>query len=648
MDPITARLNRAIADAIRPDPVLTVSEWADRYRMLGSESARASGKYRTDKTPYIREPLDCLSAHHPCERVVVMKGSQVGFTEAGLNWIGYVVHCVPGPMMVVYPTVELAEDTSKDRIMPMLTSTPRLAELVLENKSRASGNTILEKKFRGGLLKISGANSAVMLRSKPIRYLFFDEVDGFPEDVDGEGDPVALAIERTNTFSKMKKIALVSTPTIKGHSRIEKSYLASDQRRYYLTCPACGHADYLMWRADDGHHYIAIDEKRPETARMACRGCGERIEERHKPALLEAGEWRPTAAGDGVTRGYHLSGLYSPLGWLSWQEIAERFLKAKDDPSLLKVWVNTSLGETWEESGDSLEGTALLLRREEYEAEVPWGVGILVCSVDVQDDRLEWKVIGYGADEESWLIATAAIQGDPALESVWHELDEVLTRDWDHASGRKMRVEATAVDTGGHRTDFAYKFCRARFDRRVFAIRGGNIQGVPLVTKPTRSNAYRIPLWSLCTDTGKDTIYARLRIGRPPAGVSQPGYMHLPQWVTEDYVDQLTSERGFRKYIRGRGSVRVWTTIKGRRNEQIDLEVYALAALHILWPDAIRLRNLRARADAMAKLRDRPPGDDSGGPSTSVSPAPPPVPPAPAPRPPISRRGGWVKGWRDR
>jgi phage terminase large subunit GpA-like protein len=291
--------------------------------------------------------------------------------------------------------------------------------------------------------------------------------------------------------------------------------------------------------------------------------------------MLERGKWRPTVLGEVNAVGFHLSALYSPLGWKSWAECAAEFLIAKDDPFKLKTWVNTVLGETWEERGDSVQAGSLATRLERYPAEVPTGVGALVAAVDVQGDRLEAAVKGYGAGEESWLIAFTQIHGDPALETVWGELDQFLAQEFQHQSGQKLRVGITVVDSGGAHTEHVYRYAQSRYGRRVFPVKGGSLTGRPLVERPSVHNRYRVPLFVLCVDTGKDVVLSRLRISSPG-----PGFVHLPEWADEEYLAQLTAEKAIRKYVRGRGAVREWVKLR-ERNEALDLEVYALAALYI-------------------------------------------------------------------
>lgn len=591
---VTELCASAFAEGLAPEPSLSVSDWADAFRFLSSTASSEPGRWRTARTPYLREIMDALSPSHPAQRVVVMAGAQVGKTECGNNWIGYVIHRAPGPMLMVQPTVETAKRVSKQRLAPMIEATPALRERVAESRSRDSGNTVQVKEFDGGVLIITGANSSAGLRSMPIRFLFMDEVDEYPGDIEGQGDPVALAEKRTSTFPR-RKVLLTSTPTVKGVSRIECEFQDSDQRRYFLSCPACGHADYLTWR-DLGHHRIEWDERAPETARMVCGGCGERVEERHKTDMLERGDWRPTAECDGRTVGFHLSALYSPVGWKSWAECAAEFLAAKEDLSKLKTWVNTVLGETWEERGDSVEAGSLMARLEPYAAEVPNGVGILVAAVDVQGDRLEAVVKGYGANEESWLIAFTQLHGDPARPEVWLELDRFLQQEFTHESGRKLRVECTVVDSGGLHTEHVYVYTRARYNWRVYPIKGGSLTGRPLVERPSNQNRYRVPLFVLCVDTGKDIVMSRLMISS--AG---PGFMHLPDWSDAEYIAQLTAEKAIRKYAKGRGAVREWVKLR-ERNEALDLEVYALAALHILGPATVKSLSDRAALLALPTL----------------------------------------------
>src|SRR5260370_15260092 len=380
----------AAAEGARPDPLLTVSEWADSYRTLSQRASAEPGPWRTDRTPYLREIMDCLSPSSAVETVVLMKGAQIGGTECGNNWIGYVVHQAPGPMLSVQPTVEMAKRNSKQRIDPLIEESQVLRELVSDPRSRDSGNTVLSKEFRGGILVMTGANSAVGLRSMAARYLFLDEIDGYPGDVDGEGDPITLALARTRTFSR-RKVFLVSTPKIAGISRIERAYEESDQRKYWVPCHHCGEFQVLLVPQ------LRWPKGKPEAAIYLCEHCEMPIENHRKTAMLENGEWRQENAGDGKTAGFHLSSLYSPVGWFSWAQAARMFEEAQKSRELLQVFVNTVLGETWVDRGEAPDWEKLKERCETYRlGTVPMGAMFLTAGIDAQRDRFEIAVWGWG------------------------------------------------------------------------------------------------------------------------------------------------------------------------------------------------------------------------------------------------------------
>jgi phage terminase large subunit GpA-like protein len=559
-----------------PDRILTVAEWADTNVTLSTKDSAEPGPYRTARTPYAREIMECLSPSSPWECVALMAGAQLAKTRMGLNWLGYIIDVTPAPVLLVEPTVDLAKKVSKQRIATMIATTPALALKVADSRSRDSGNTMFVKEFEGGMLLMTGANSAAGLRSMPIRFLFLDEIDAYPQDVDGEGDPVGLAEERTATFAR-RKIFKTSTPTIKGLSRIEAEYLASDQRHYFVPCIHCGDFDWIRWER------LKYDEENPKDVRLICKACGALTEEHHKTDMLELGEWRATAPGDGRTAGFHISTLYAPLGWRSWADIVREWRAAQHEPAKLKKFVNTVLGEPWEERGQSFDAANLEKRIEDYGAEVPPGVGVLTASVDVQGDRLELAVIGWGAGEESWLIALHQVHGSPELETTWFELDELLKATFEHASGRKLIARAVAIDSGGLHTEHVYRFVKPREVRRVngdiqhvHAIKGIGGTGHEILGRPSTGNRYQVKLFPIGVDGAKDLIFSRMQRIEPG-----PGYLHLPSWVDREYLDQLTAEKAIRKYKKGVGAVREYVKIR-ERNEGLDLQVYALAALHML------------------------------------------------------------------
>lgn len=585
----------AFAEGIKPDPLLTVSEWSDQFRFLSSKASAEAGRWRTSRTPYLKEILDSLSVTDPVQRIVFMKSAQVGGTEAGNNWLGYVIDNVPAPFLLVQPTVEIAQKVSKQRIAPMIDESPRLRELVAPTRSRDSGNSLLMKQFRGGVLMLTGANSAAGLRSMPVKYLMADEVDAWPDDVENEGSPISLAEKRTTTFAR-RKIFLVSTPTIKDYSKIENEYDKSDQRRYFVPCPHCNHKQWLRWRGADkdaptkitenDYRLVWANEARTEAAYI-CEGCGSLIEERYKTWLLENGEWIATADGDGVTRGYHINALYSPAGWKSWVEILREFGESITDPAKLKTFVNTVLGETFEESYSArLDASGLASRAEPYDLlTVPAGGLVITAGVDVQDNRIEIVQRAWGVGEESWLVNHSVIHGDPAGYELWNQVLDVLNFEFMHENGELMRTAAASVDSGGHFTHEVYAFCRQHKARHVLAIKGMSTPNKPILGKPTKQDINirkqtikrGAELWPVGTDTAKSTIYGRLK--REGSG---PGAYHWPLGLSDEYYAQLTAEKQVTRMLNGFPK-RIWVKKDSDRNEALDCEVYAYSALQYLY-----------------------------------------------------------------
>jgi phage terminase large subunit GpA-like protein len=605
--------------ALAPAPRLTVSEWSDRYRMLSREASAEPGRWSTDRAPYQRGILDAFS-EPLVDTVVVMSSAQVGKTEVVNNVVGYYIDRDPAPILVLQPTVQMGEAWSKDRLSTMLRDTPKLRGKVKDPRSRDSGNTLLHKTFPGGHITIAGANSAAGLASRPIRVVLADEVDRFPASAGTEGDPLSLATKRTATFWN-RKLGYFSTPTLKGFSRIEAAFQESDQRRYYVPCPHCAHRQTLVWER------LLWTDGNPDTAAYACEACGALIEEQDKGVMLAGGVW---VAGNPGARaaGFHLNALYSP--WARWAELVREFLAAAGNPERLKVWINTVLGETWEEQGETLNHDALSARRERYAAPVPAGAGILTAGVDVQGDRLEVTVRGWGRGEESWLIHWEAIFGDPGRPEVWQTLEATLTRGWAHESGAELRIEAACIDTGGHHTAAVYEYVKPRQSRRVYAVKGASTPGRPLLSRASRANRAGVKLFTVGTDTAKDVLFSRLRIVE--AG---PGYLHFPAWLEEEYFRQLTAEKVVTRFRKGR-PVRYYEKTRPR-NEALDLEVYALAALHSLGTavtQSLGARVERANADGAAVRA----AIDAGEPE--------PAPTAPVRGAGRRRGGGWVNSWR--
>ena len=586
-------------EGIEPEQELTVSEWADKYRMLSSKASSEPGRFRTERTPYLKEPMDCLSTSSPIQRVVMQFGSQTGKTESGNNFIGYVVHHAPSSLLAIQPTVEMAKRLSKQRLSPMFQETPVLAERVEAPRSRDSGNTLFSKEFPGGMLLLTGANSATGLRSTPCRYIFADEIDAFPLDVEGEGDPVELAAKRATTYAR-KKILITSTPTIRDYSRIEKELLRSDCRKYYVPMPCCGEYSDLKWPQ------IKWEKNDPSTVEYECEHCGERFKEIHKPKMLREGEWRATRPFDGKTAGFHLNGLYSPLGWYSWEEAATEFLRCQDDAPALKTFVNTRLSETWSADYVSkLSAEGLMEHVDSYEPNtVPKEVVVLTMGVDVQggggtsEQRLSYSVWGWANGEEGWLISHGSIDGDPHQQDVWSTLTTLITNEWQREDGQKLKIEVTAVDSGGLATVPVYTYCREHQHLGVIAIKGASTRNQPPISKGKfvdinyKGRAIRkgVALYMVGTDTIKDCIMGRLKHNEKKEKESSPGYLHFHCDTDHSYFKEITSEQQVLQTNRSGFSVPVWQKRSGARSERLDELVYSYAALNLLYQRFPRLK----------------------------------------------------------
>lgn len=574
--------------SLMPEPQITVSEWADRHRVLPTTNAEP-GPWRTERVPYLREIMDALSTSTAIERVVFMKGAQTGGTEAGLNAIGYWIAHAPGVILTVWPTGDMVRRNSRTRIEPLIDGTPALRAKIAPARAKDPGNTVSQKEFTGGVLAMTGANSATGLRSLPVRYLVLDEVDAFPADADGEGDPVALAIQRTVTFRGRRKILLISTPTDAGTSRIEKAYAESDRRRYFVPCPHCGHMQPLHWRG------VTWPEGEPRKAFYLCQDaeCGGVIEEYHKPGMLSAGEWRATAESDGRTAGFHLSALYSPFE--SWAEIAAEFVAVAKDPLRLRPWTNTKLGEPFEDrDSEAIEAVGFLSRLEDWGERLPEGVVAITVGVDVQGDRLELEIVGWGAGEESWSLGYEVLWGDPARPEIWAALDAELLRRFDHPRAGSMGVRGICIDTGGHHTQTVYAFARDRRGRGVWGIKGRGGPGVPVW--PRRPPKVREKVYTpfiVGVDAAKEIITARLRMSE-----SGSGYCHFPVGRDLEYFRQLGAERIIRTYRKG-VAVREWRKDPAVRNEAFDCRVYAYAALCAATAGGFRLADEAKRIGAL-------------------------------------------------
>jgi phage terminase large subunit GpA-like protein len=615
-------VRRAFADGIRPEPKLTISAWADKHRRLPQKSSAEPGPWRTSRTPYLREIMDALSATSPFLEIVFMAGSQIGKSETILNCLGYIVDHAPGPVMLVQPTVDTAKRFSRQRIGPLFDSTPKLVGKVVDVKTRDARSSMLSKEFMGGVLVITGANSAVGLRSMPARWLLLDEIDAYPVDVDDEGDPISLAEARQRTFARRKTLK-ASSPTIEGLSAIERAFNTTDQRRYFVPCPHCREMQTLefprlTWTK------LGLP---PDEAVYLCISCEKPIEERHKSEMLAKGEWRATGEGaDPKVRGYHLSALYSPVGWLSWGQIAKQFMDVRKDPEKLRVFTNTVLGETWRDRGEAPEWQRLRDRRESYQmGTVPRGGLFLTAGVDVQKDRLVVEIVAWGRGKESWSIDYGILPGDTddLVKGPWTQLEALLARSFGHEDGTELSIRMLAVDSGFN-TSTVYSWARKFPMNRVIAVKGqgggGALIGAP---SPVEINLrgqrpiHGYKVWPVAGAVAKSELYGFLSLERPADDEAWPaGWCHFPEY-DDDYFRQLTAEQ-LVSHKNKRGFITLdWELIPGRENHVLDARVYARAAATLIGLD-------RFQESDWATLER----------SVSGTPA--------APRPPRTPRDSWL------
>lgn len=611
-DALRAAVLRGLARAYMPPPKTSVSVWADTFRFLSPEAAALPGKWKTSKEPMAKGVMDAFS-DPMTEKVTAMCAAQILKTEALLNVAGFFIHGDPAPILMVQPTVEMAEAFSKDRVAPMIRDTPVLKEIFV-SKSRDSNDTILQKAFPGGRLNMTGANAPASLASRPIRIVLCDEVDRFPVSAGEEGDPVSLAEKRTTTFWN-RKIGLVSTPTIKGASRIEASYLEGDQRKYYVPCPHCGTRQVIEWKGvkwtnndPDTAHYVCQAPGDPETGEI----CERKWTEAERLEAISHGVWLAEKEFKGHAS-FHASQLASKRVPL--HRIVKEFIEAKPFPDRLKTWVNTVLAETWEDGGEKVDPDTLFGRREPYTPEMlPAKVGMVVAAVDIQDNRFECEIVGWGAHEERWSIDYVVHYADPATPDYWEALDAVLLRTFPHPTGTVFKIEAACIDSGGHHTQAVYDFCRPKFARRVFAIKGIAGPNKPIwPKKATRNVAKKTNVFIIGVDQAKSVMQARLLIQPAADGtLGGPGFCHFPKLDVYDnaYFDGLTVEKAITKFKLGR-PYKVWECPPGKRNEPWDNAVYSYAALK---STPINIAQRLADLNNAAAAR-----------KTSMNPAPPPT-----------------------
>lgn len=623
--------------SLKPPPRMNVVEWADRYRMLSREASSTGGRWETSRVPIARGPM--LGLTEPgVHELTVMGPTQMLKTELILNFIGFKMHAAPGPGLVVYPDEDAAEMFSNSRLDPMLRDTPVLRELVGTRKKTAS-NRVGHKEFPGGEIDIVSGRDPMEIASRPREWILFDEIDLLTKNIIGSGDPRRIAVKRMETFPATWKAIYVCSPTVAGSSTIGRLYAASDQRQPYLPCPHCGFEQLVKWRDiwwqkdvdEDGN----VVKHHPATAAVRCQNpdCAKLWSEPQRrdapryakwrqtrkfhccgheqdPQVTRLWEWDPvneigyavcdTCGARAVPNrhaGYHPWRVHSP--WRPLHEVVTEFLEVKDNPVELQTFVNTVLAEEWEDARKfETTAEALAARREVYAADVPSGVGILTCGIDTHENRLEVEVVGWGMDEESWGIDRRVFAGDPALPDVWLALDEYLQRQWVREDGRRLVIQATCIDYGGHRGAHVANFCVPRSGRRVWAVRGkseNSDKRTPIwPRKPTVKTQGRFPLYEIGTNAAKDVVFARIDLQSPG-----PGFMHFPSHYDFEALEQLTVEKLVRRQS-GRVAYEVWECPPGKRNESTDCRVYAYAALHGLKAAGLQVNRAVQAAGAVS------------------------------------------------
>jgi phage terminase large subunit GpA-like protein len=582
LQPATQVIRPAFARGLMPDPNLTVQAWSDRYMIIPKGSgANESGKYRTSRTPHARDVMHALSDSHPCKTVALMGASQMLKTQVGLNWFCSTVHQSPANFLWILPTGKLAKRTST-RVSKTIAAVPEVRDRVAPPRARDAVNTQETKEYIGGALHIVTAGAAANLSEIPARRVLFDEVDRAKANVNGEGDPVALARSRQTSFERNRKSYFPSSPTTTGESIIEGLYLRGTQQEALAECPHCGHAQPLVFerlQQDDAGQAI-----------YPCVDCGAYMYETDKNRMFARGLWSAGVAGDGETVSFTINAMFAPLGWLTWNSLLGEYRAARakleeGSEELMIVFYNTRLARCWERKKEQTKASELMARAEDYKlGMVPRGGLVLAATVDTQPDRLEVKVVAWGEGMEGWLVDYQVLFGPPAEQKVWDELDQLLLGEYPHAGGRRLPIAAAFIDSGGANTHDVYNFTRARQHRQIFAIKGHSYPNKPILgAKPSLVDVNWMgkvmpqgaKLWMIGADTAKDYLAARYHL------VRGPGAIHFPADLPIEYYEQLTAEYCITVYKRGR-KVRVWDKKKADRNEAGDLMVYSVACAHYL------------------------------------------------------------------
>lgn len=631
-------------DAWKPPENLTVSEWADRYRILDSKSSARPGPWRTDVTPFLRGIMDAFN-DPVVEDITLMTSTQVGKTETIINALGYAVDQDQAPAMVVYPTIDLGKAVAETRVRPALLACPSIARRFDEQ-----GSEKLELKFLGMHVTISGANSAAGLSSRPIRYLFLDEVDKYPAYLGKEGDPISLATERTKSFHNRKRM-MVSSPTTRT-GNIAREYDAADVRlTFCVPCPHCGHGQPLVfkqikWTDELRQEYHDANEDPKKIARIAekvrvcawyeCEECHARIYDKEKQEMLRRGQWMALPENEkeqDLTKSprrvaFHLNSIYSP--WISFGDVAAAFLEAKPFREKLRNFINGWLGEPFDDQAVSEQDKKLHQCQWTNERGiVPEEAQLITASVDVQKDHFWWVVRAWGERITSWQV-------DYGRAETWDEIEEIIiNREFKCASGRINVVNLAMVDTG-YRTDEAYEFC-AMFPEVTRPCKGSSKPlRAPYQVTRIEPNEHRkrrgigsFNLWLVDTNYYKDLVFGRMK--KTPGS---PGAFMLMKGCTQEYMDQISSEHKVRTTDRktGKTTEQYQLVASHAQNHLLDCEVYACCAAEIA---------------GIRYLKNEEPEDDPPR-GIEVEQERPRIQPGREPprRQPESRKGSWATGHR--
>lgn len=608
--------------ALAPRKPLTVSQWADLHRRLSSKGSAEPGQWKTDRNPPLREPMDALSARSPVREVALKFPIQYGKTECALNVLGYVMHHNPGPAMVCLPGEVSMNKWVAQKLNPMLEESPAVRQCLASTATRDGANRREFKDFEGGQLFIEHAGSPQRLKSTTVRFLLVDEIDEFAASLHTGDDPVDMLNGRTSAFPATYKRLYISTPTIKGISRIDALYEKSDQRRYYVPCPHCGHEQPLEWA---GLRWGPKVVGQVTSVAYICRECGAAIEEHHKTEMIRAGRWvaeNPL----GRTRGYHINALYYQLGLgPRWADLVEMWLDAQGDPAKLKTFINDRLAECYEDPAmRAVRHNAIADRAEGYALRVaPDGALVVTVGVDTQDNRLAVHFVGWGVGLSLWTLDYVELPGDPADDAVWTSLTELLNRPISRAGGGELRVQAVAIDMGGHRTEAVKAFVRSGRVRRPMAIFGATANNAPVLGKPKaadvtwrgQTDKRGVFTYQVGTVNAKHWLYGRL--STDAARDAADRVTHFSDQLPPEFFAGLVSETY--NPAKNRFEKR-----RGARNEPLDTWVYAFVAAH--HPELRLHRLTKADWEALAaRLQPAQAGPASAPTPAAAQPAPPPV-----------------------